>query len=100
MPSGTTSPGGLCQPAVPGRGGGRRGDGTDALRNDEPGRAVPAGVVEHEEEDAVPSSARFPGEEGQHILEVLLGDAGGEIPEALARGGRGKSRDGGPLAAA
>ena len=51
----------------------------DPLGDGETGRAVPAGVVEHEQDDAVPSSARLPGEEREDILDVSLGDAGGEM---------------------
>ena len=38
--------------------------------------AVPAGVVEHEHDDAVAPGARLAGEEGQYVLDVALGDGG------------------------
>ncbi len=55
---------------------GRQVDETDALGHGQTGWAVPAGVVEDEQDDAVPPGTRLPGEEGEHILEVALGDAG------------------------
>ena len=58
---------------------GRQVNEPDALGHDESGRAVPAGIVEHEQDDAVPSGARLPGEEREHVLEVALGNAGGEM---------------------
>ena len=63
---------------------GRQVDEAEALGHGQIGWAVPAGVIEDEQDDTVPAGARLPGEEGEHILEVALGDAGREIPEALA----------------
>ncbi len=63
-------------------------DEPETLGRGEPGRAVPAGVVERQEDDAVRSRARLAGEEGQDVFEIPLGDAGREMPEALAGGGR------------
>jgi hypothetical protein len=60
---------------------------------------VPAGVVEHEQDDAVRSGACLAGEEGKHIFEVLFGDAGGQVPEALPGLGRDKGGDVEPLEA-
>ena len=77
----------------------REVDETDALGHDKTGRAVPAGVVEPEEDDAVSPGAGFPGEEREHVLEVALGDAGGDIPKALAGGGRDEGGDVEPLEA-
>ncbi len=72
---------------------GRQVNEADPRGYGETRRAVPAGVVEHEEDDAVRSGACLPGEECEDVLEVLLGDAGGEIPEALAGGGRDEGGD-------
>jgi hypothetical protein len=72
---------------------GRQVDEAEALGDGETGRAVPAGVVEHEHDDAVPPGACLSGEEREDVLEVLLGDAGGEIPEALAGLGRDEGGD-------
>ena len=58
---------------------GRQIDEAEAFRDDEPGRVVPAGVVEHEHDDAVAPRASLAGEEREDGLEVLFGDAGGEM---------------------
>ena len=52
---------------------GRQVDEAEALGHDEAGRAVPAGVVEHEQDHAVGSGARLAGEEREHVLEVARG---------------------------
>ena len=54
-------------------------DKAEALGDNKPGRAVPAGVVEHEHDDAVAPRASLAGEEREAGLEVLFGDAGGEV---------------------
>ncbi len=71
---------------------GRQVNEADALRHGKAGWAVPAGVVEHEQDDAVPPSAGLAGEQGQDVLEVLFGDAGGQVPEAFP--GLGRNEDG------
>jgi hypothetical protein len=62
----------------------------DALGHGER-RGVPAGAVEHEDDDPVAPCAGLAGEEREGVLEELLVDAGREIPEALAGGGETKA---------
>ncbi len=45
---------------------------------------VPAGAIEHEDDDPVGPCTGLAGEEGQGVLEQRLFDTGREIPEALA----------------
>lgn len=60
----------------------------DALGHGER-RGVPAGAIEHEDDDPVWPGTGLAGEEGQGVLEQRLVDTGREIPEALA----GRRRD-------
>jgi hypothetical protein len=77
---------------------GRQEDEADAFGYGER-LGVPSGAVEHEDDDPVASGARLAGEEREGGLEELLVDAGGEIPEALAGGGRDEGGDVEPLEA-
>ncbi len=52
---------------------GRQVDEPQAIGHREPGRAVPAGVVEHEQDDPVAPGAGLAGEERQHVFEVARG---------------------------
>ena len=74
------------------RGVGRQVHQADAFWHGE-GRTVPACPVEHEEDDAVAPRARLAGEEGEGLFEQVLVDAGREVPEALAGGGRDEGGD-------
>lgn len=65
---------------------------TDALGNGER-RGVPAGAVEHENDDPVASCADLAGEERKGVLEEVLVDACREIPEAFASRGRDEGGD-------
>ena len=78
---------------------GRQVNEVDALGDGKAGWAVPAGVVEHEEDDAIPPGTRLSGEERKHVLKVALGNAGGQVPEALPGLGRDKGGDVEPLEA-
>ena len=49
---------------------GRQVDEADGLGDGEAGRAVPAGIVEHERDDPPRPGARLAGEEGRHVLEA------------------------------
>ena len=71
---------------------GRQEDEADAFGDGER-LGVPAGAVEDEDDDPVASGARLAGEEREGVLEELLVDAGGEIPEALAGGRRDEGGD-------
>jgi hypothetical protein len=57
---------------------GRQVDEADAFGNGKSGQAVPAGVIEHEEDDAVPARAGLLGEEREDAIArgALLGAAG------------------------
>ena len=75
-------------------------DEAEAVGHREAGDAVPAGVVEHEHDDAVAPGAGLAGEEGQHVLEVARGTMPVERwPAALAGGGRDEGGDVEPLEA-
>ena len=78
---------------------GRQVDEADALRDREAGFGVPACAVEDEDDDPVSASAALAGEQREGVGEELLVDAGREIPEALAGGGRDEGRDVEPLEA-
>src|SRR4051812_31357176 len=60
---------------------------------------VPAGLVQHEHDAALAAGPAFPGEGRKERGEERLGDAGGEIPDRLAREGLGEGRDVKPLVA-
>ncbi len=64
-----------------------------AVRHGEPGLAVPAGVVEHEDDAPLPPGAGFFGEQAQQRLEERLGHAVRDVPEAFAGGRRNERRD-------
>ncbi len=81
------------------RGVGRQVDEADTLGHRETGGCVPAGAVEDEQDDPVAPDARLAGEERERVLEQRLVDAGPEIPEALAGGGRDEGGDVEPLEA-
>lgn len=66
---------------------GRQEDEPDALGHGER-QGVVSGAVKDEDDDPVAAGAGLAGEEGEGALEELLADAGPEIPEALAGGGR------------
>jgi hypothetical protein len=81
------------------RGVGRQVDEANALGHREAGLGVPAGAVEHEQDDAVAPGTGLAGEARERLLEELLVDAGGEVPEALAGGGRDEGDDVEPFVA-
>ena len=81
------------------RGVGREIDEANALGHREAGLAVPAGAVEHEDDDAVAPGTGLAGEEREGVLEELLVDGGGDVPEALAGGGRDEGDDVEPFVA-
>jgi hypothetical protein len=58
-------------------------DEPDAIRHGQAGGGVPAGAVEDEDDDAVAPGAGLAGKERERVLEEVLVDGGGEIPEAL-----------------
>lgn len=72
---------------------GRQVDEADAFGDGQARRGVPAGAVEDEEDDAVAAGAGLAGEEREGVGEELLVDAGAEVPEALAGGGRDEGGD-------
>lgn len=76
---------------------GRQVDEPDAVGDGEARLGVPAGVVEHQNDDAVASGAGLAREGGEHHLEERLVDAVGEIPHGLAGGGRDEGGDVEPL---
>lgn len=78
---------------------GRQIDEADAFGNRQARRGAPAGAVEHEEDDAVAAGAGLAGEERERVGEELLVDAGADVPEALAGGGRDEGGDVEPLEA-
>ena len=78
---------------------GRQIDEADAFGNRQARRGVPAGAVEDEEDDAVAAGAGLAGEEREGVGEELLVDAGADVPEALAGGGRDEGGDVEPLEA-
>ena len=71
---------------------GRQEDEADAFGDGER-LGVPAGAVEDEDDDPVASGTGLAGEEREGVLEELLVDAGGEVPEALAGGRRDEGGD-------
>jgi hypothetical protein len=77
---------------------GRQEDEADALGDGER-LGVPAGAVEHEDDDPVASGAGLAGEEREDGLEELLVDPGREIPEAFAGRRRDEGDDVEPLVA-
>ena len=60
---------------------------------------MPAGLVQHEHDAALAAGRAFLGEGRKERGEERLGDAGGEIPDRLAREGLGEGRDVKPLVA-
>ena len=62
---------------------GRQEDEPDAVRHGEPGLGVPAGIVEHQDDDALASGAALAREGGEQRLEEPLIDAGRQIPDGL-----------------
>ena len=60
---------------------------------------VPASLVQHEHDAALAAGRAFLGEGRKERGEERLGDAGGEIPDRLAREGLGEGRDVKPLVA-
>ncbi len=56
----------------------------EALRHDQVRCGVPAGAVEPEHDDAIPSRPGLAGKQGQEPCEERLGDAVRDIPEHLA----------------
>jgi hypothetical protein len=70
----------------------RQEDEADALWDGER-LGVPAGAVEDQDNDPVLPGARLAGKKGERVLEERLVDAGGEIPDALAGGGRDEGGD-------
>ena len=72
---------------------------TEPLGNREVGLGVPAGVVEHENDDAVPASPGLLGEGGQQGFEERFRDAAGNVPETFSCGRRHERRDVEPLEA-
>jgi len=81
------------------RGVGGQVDEADALGDRQARGGVPAGAVEDEEDDPVGAGARLAGEEREGLGEELLVDAGADVPEALAGGGRDEGGDVEPLEA-
>lgn len=61
--------------------------------NPEIALAMPTGVIENEDNDAVGTCAGLFGERRQHGFEKRLRNAVGNIPEAFAGGGRNKGRN-------
>ncbi len=60
---------------------------------------MPAGLVQHEPDDALASGPGLLGEGGQQSGKERLGDPGRDIPDRLAREGLGEGRDVKPLVA-
>ena len=61
---------------------------SDAVGNREVALGVPAGIVEHENDDAVSAGPGLLGEGGQQGLEERFRDAAGDVPEAFSGGWR------------
>jgi len=59
-------------------------DGPEPIRHDQVGRGVPAGAVEPEHDDAIPSRPGLTRKQRQQRGEERLGDAVRDIPEGLA----------------
>jgi hypothetical protein len=70
----------------------RQVDEPDSFRHGEAGGGVPAGAVQHEQDEAVAPGTGLAGEERERLREELLVDAGREVPEALS--GRGRDEGG------
>jgi len=71
----------------------REKEQSDSFGNREVALGVPAGVVEHENDDAVFSGPGLLGEGRQQGLEERFRDAAGNIPEAFSRGRGHERRD-------
>src|SRR5919107_5232099 len=65
---------------------GRQEDEADPLGDGQVLGAMPAGVVEHEDDAALAAGAGLTGEEGEQFGEEGLGETAAEIPERLATG--------------
>ena len=65
---------------------GREEDEADPLGDDQTLRAMPAGVVEHEDDVALTARPGLAGEGGEQRLEEGFREAGREIPHRLAAG--------------
>jgi len=63
----------------------RQIDELDAVGNGESDQAVPAGIVEHQDDGAIAARAGGSGEGREQGFEEGLGDAVGDIPNRLAR---------------
>jgi hypothetical protein len=74
-------------------------DQPDPVRNRKVRFGVPAGLVQHEHDAALAAGRTFLGEGSKERGEERFGDAGGEIPDRLAREGLGEGRDVKPLVA-
>src|SRR3954468_20059082 len=61
-------------------------DEADPLGDGQVLGAMPAGVVEHEDDAALAARAGLTGEEGEQFGKEGLGEAAAEIPERLAAG--------------
>ena len=64
-----------------------------------PGFAVPAGAVDHQDDETLGSGAGFAGEQREQCLEERLGDTVGELPQGLAARRRDEGGDVEPLEA-
>src|SRR4051794_16484220 len=60
-------------------------DGPDPIRHSQVGRGVPAGAVEPEHDDAIPSRPSLAGKQRQQRGKERLGDPVRHVPEGLAR---------------
>lgn len=60
-------------------------DEPNAVGNTQAGSGVPAGVVEHQDDDPLPAGAGLLRKGGQKLLEEGFGDPVGDVPEHLAR---------------
>src|SRR5215204_970224 len=61
-----------------------QGDGPDPIRHSQVGRGVPAGAVEPEHDDAIPSRPGLTRKQRQQCSKERLGDAVRDVPEHLA----------------
>jgi hypothetical protein len=78
---------------------GRQEDQADPVRNREAFGAMPASVVEHEDDAALAARTGLAGEGGEQFGKEGLGEAGAEIPERLAAGRLHEGGDVQPLVA-
>jgi hypothetical protein len=78
---------------------GRQIDQEDAIRDREPGRTVPASIVEHEEDDAFVPGSGLTCEGGKQLGKERLVDSVRQIPNGLSGCGRHKRSDVEPLVA-